>query len=82
MEKKGKEKKKKKKRRERGKERFAANLSAATTTPVGHAQRSRPRAAALAGSGVRGSRGTEGQNGEWIQVLGQGKGFRELGFRF
>ena len=80
--KKGKEKKKKKKRRERGKEIFAVNLSAATTTPVGHARRSRPRAAALAGSGVRGSRGTEGRNGDWIRVSGQGKRFRELGFRF
>ena len=77
--KKGKEKKKKKKRRERGKERFAANLSAATPTPVGLVQRSRPRAAALAGSGVRkieGNRGTE-----WRVDPGVGTGERFSGVR-
>ena len=66
-------------RREREKERFTAILSTATTTPVGHARLSRPRAAALAGSGVRkieGNRGTE-----WRVDPGVGTGERFSGVR-
>ena len=50
------EKEKEKEGREREKERFAAIPSAGTTTPVGHARLSRPRAVAGRDARVRANR--------------------------
>ena len=50
------EKEKEKEGREREKERFATIPSAVTTTPVGHARLSRPRAAAGRDARVRANR--------------------------
>ena len=75
----------KKKEKEKERERFAAKILAATTMSVGHAWRSQARAAALVGSGLRGTRGTEGWNEDWIRGSGQGRiswnrvqGFRRI----
>jgi len=77
--KKGKEKEKE---GEGEKERFAASLSAATTTPVGHARLSRPRAVAFGGKWHARIEGNRGMEWRLDSGVGTGERFWELGFRF
>ena len=78
----GKKGKEKEKEGEGEKERFAASLLAASTTPVGHARLSRPRAVAFGRKWHARIEGNRGMEWRLDSGVGTGERFWELGFRF